>query len=139
MSIKALVNWSKADQSKLLSAFEQIKLDLKNAVDLGVLNGSDEEILLRTLGDPTSLAGQFKGMESLMAAADQVQRGLNNKLNAIDTVFGDVVETRPFLFEGKKMKEKDLKETPKYREGMTATGPDGQKIIFRNGRWVPMT
>jgi len=28
--------------------------------------------------------------------------------------------------------------TPKYTEGQTATGPGGQKIIFRNGNWEAM-
>ena len=26
--------------------------------------------------------------------------------------------------------------TPKYKEGQTATGPNGQKIIYKNGQWV---
>ncbi|MBB4039100.1 hypothetical protein GGR34_000735 [Microvirga flocculans] len=26
----------------------------------------------------------------------------------------------------------------RYREGQTATGPNGEKIIFQNGRWVPL-
>ena len=26
-----------------------------------------------------------------------------------------------------------------YREGATATGPDGQKIIYRGGRWTPLS
>jgi hypothetical protein len=24
-----------------------------------------------------------------------------------------------------------------YSEGQTATGPNGQKIIYKNGQWVP--
>lgn len=27
---------------------------------------------------------------------------------------------------------------PKYQEGQTATGPNGEKIVFRDGRWVRM-
>jgi hypothetical protein len=25
-----------------------------------------------------------------------------------------------------------------FREGQTATGPNGQRIVFRNGQWMPM-
>jgi hypothetical protein len=28
---------------------------------------------------------------------------------------------------------------PQYREGQTATGPGGQKIIFKGGQWQPLS
>jgi len=27
----------------------------------------------------------------------------------------------------------------RFREGQTATGPNGEKIVFRNGRWQPLS
>jgi hypothetical protein len=31
-----------------------------------------------------------------------------------------------------------VEEEPQYREGQTATGPNGEKLIFRNGQWETM-
>lgn len=29
-------------------------------------------------------------------------------------------------------------DTPKYQEGQTATGPNGEKLIYRGGQWLPL-
>jgi len=40
--------------------------------------------------------------------------------------------------QGNTGKAKEAKAPPKYQEGQTATGPNGEKIVFRDGRWVRM-
>jgi hypothetical protein len=35
-------------------------------------------------------------------------------------------------------KQRDKRNKPQYTEGQTATGPNGEKVIFRNGQWEAM-
>ena len=53
-------------------------------------------------------------------------------------VFAEIPADMPRYQHGGQAKTAAAPQQPQYREGMTATGPDGQKVIFRNGQWVSM-
>ena len=82
----------------------------------GGFSNADREALYRLSGD---IANREKGPERRIAAFKQFR----NYLTA--------------AAEGKEMAILPPAGTPaRFTEGQTATGPNGAKLIFRNGDWV---
>lgn len=54
------------------------------------------------------------------------------KIKAIDSV------VRAKLGQSEIAPDATTPDKPQYQEGQTATGPDGQRVIYRNGRWEAM-
>jgi hypothetical protein len=96
--------------------YNNMMLQAKEAYNLGVLNGPDLEILTSVITDPRSMAGAVTSNEALANQAKE----LNRIMGSIASVSGN---RRP-------------QDVPPLGE-ITATGTNGEKIVLRNGQWVP--
>jgi hypothetical protein len=87
-------------------------------------SNADREALYRLSGD---IANREKGAERRVAAFKQFR----NYLNAIAE--GKEMAIVPPAGSAATAASKEIK----YTEGQTATGPNGAKLVFRNGQWTP--
>lgn len=92
-----------------------LKLEMKNAYQLGVLSQSDLDMLDNIVSDPGSLM-----TSNAIAKLEATKQGMAAKEKGVIAKLG----ITPFEGGG-------------GMEGRTATGPGGQKIIMQNGKWVP--
>lgn len=93
-----------------------LQLQMKNAFQLGVLSGSDLEMLEKLTGDPGAiLTGKaISRLDATKKSMDALEQGVISKLGVT-----------PFQGGGGSM------------EGRTASDAKGNKIIMKNGQWVP--
>jgi hypothetical protein len=102
---------------------ESLTYDVAQGKYGGGFSNADREALYRLSGD---IANREKGAERRVAAFKQFRNYLaaaaEGKEMAIVPPAGSAATAAP-------------KET-KYIEGQTATGPNGAKVIFRNGQWT---
>ena len=119
------------NKTALKSAYTNLQMKLKEAMNLGVLNGPDVERIGSMITDPTSLGGVG---QTIMTG------GGNPYLTQVDEVATDLANTR------KNLESIYGKQVPQAAQGVsrpiTKTGIDqrtGKQVtlILRNGQWVP--
>lgn len=119
------------DKTALRSAYTNLQMKLKEAMNLGVLNGPDLERIGSMITDPTSFGGVGQSV---------VNMGANPYLTQIDEVATDLGNTR------KNLETLYGRQIPQAAQGVsrpiTKTGIDqrtGKQVtlILRNGQWVP--
>ena len=79
-------------RSQLETVYTQVLLNLKEQLNLGVLNGPDLEIMQKLLSPPTGLmAGAkevFTGKDAFLTQIDEVERMMQNRVNAVTQIYG---------------------------------------------------
>ena len=66
------------EYATMTTAYRNLLLRMKEAFNLGVLNGPDLQLLTETLGDPASWAGRYAGKETLTSQLDEYEKILNS-------------------------------------------------------------
>lgn len=76
--------------------------------------------------------------ETRLAAAREIIRLMQNRRDQFQFRDGAAPPASPSA-QGAQLVRTGQTQTPTgFREGQTATGPNGQRIEFRNGQWVPL-
>lgn len=114
---------------KLNSAWTNAALLAKGEelYNLGVLSGPDLDIIQKALPDPSTKGGALKDKETYYTAIKQVEDLVNQRLKDTQSAFGDDPTAQ------------SPKADSPFKEGATATGTNGQKIVYRGGRWQPVS
>lgn len=118
------------NKAALRSAYTNLQMKLKEAMNLGVLNGPDLERIGSMITDPTSLGGVGQSVMNM---------GSNPYLTQIDEVATDLGNTR------KNLESIYGRQIPQAAQGvsrtLTKTGIDQRTgkpvtLILKNGQWV---
>lgn len=92
---------------------------------LGNVSNFEIDLLKNALAAIKTSQSPRQFRESLQEIINYTQRSKGRLTRTFEESFGDVFERVP-------------RDSPKFTEGQTATGPGGRKIIFRGGKWQPM-
>ncbi len=128
--------------AKLFSAYENLVVDFKELKKLGVINGPDEKILRRIIGDPTTLSAQTSGADTVEAAAKQAKKQITFASDSLNDMYKDVpvtIRTLPELSESlaRRATEEEKEEEDKEEKGKAkvitevAIPDDIKKILER--------
>lgn len=111
----------------------RLGLDVLNTTTFGALSAGELAFALAT-ALPINLEGPE--LKEWLIRKRAAQEKLSDYIEASAIFLGTPGNTvKDWIL---KQKEKQASETSKYQEGQTATGPQGQKLIFRNGNWEDM-
>lgn len=72
---------------------------------------------------------EFEVLSQKLFDTDQTVEELSGVLDSMEGIINDSLSAIGYKEQGK------AQEAPKFSEGQTATGPNGQKIIFKGGTW----
>lgn len=70
---------------RMRSAHTGILMEMKNLMELGVLNGNDQDLIERMIPDPTSWSSMTRNP---MAGLDEARRYIDQKLQSAEQVYG---------------------------------------------------
>ena len=84
----ALFSGGDKDRAALDSQYGAVQMALKEAFNLGVLNGPDLELLEKQLTRPTGMMSQWKGKDAMIAQIDQTMQGMASRQDAMRQVYG---------------------------------------------------
>lgn len=94
---------SQGAQDRSIGALNSMKqallLHVKQAADLGALNGPDQQIVLEMIGDPTSL-GAVRNPDRVLASIDEARNFLESKISGIEGAYGVTVPRPPGKLSG---------------------------------------
>lgn len=90
----AMMSGDDPKRNQLDAAFGGVKMVLKEALNLGVINGPDLKILEEQLSPPTGVkASLWKGKKALLAQVDQVTKSMDDRAQTIYQVYGGTSST----------------------------------------------
>jgi hypothetical protein len=113
-----------------------------------------EEQKLKQLPESARTAAAIAGWDprsNKSPSADQILTGLSrmketDEMDTLEKIARDPLvdenlrkkasERLTSIIDARMARSPRSPSTPKYTEGQTATGPNGQKIIYKNGQWV---
>lgn len=96
---------------------------------LGNVSNFEIELLKNSMAALQTSQSADEYRKSLQQIIDYTDRAKARLGNALQSSYGDVIKKNPDMMGT---------NTPRYKEGDTATGPGGAKLIFRSGSWRPM-
>lgn len=91
------LRWPGEQRARLEAAYRNVLLELKEAYNLGVLNGPDLQLMEQILTDPTSMFSQglFYGPESFGTQIDLVRDKLRGIRSTLDETYGGAQADSP--------------------------------------------
>jgi hypothetical protein len=84
----SLMNLRNEDKTRIESQYGNLQMTLKEAYNLGVLNGPDLALIEKQITPPVGLAAMAKGKDALLGQVDQVGAGMKRRQQAQGEVYG---------------------------------------------------
>lgn len=84
----SLLNLRNEDKTKLESQYGNLQMALKEAYNLGVLNGPDLALIEKQITPPVGIAAVAKGKPALLGQVDQVGASMKRRQQAQGEVYG---------------------------------------------------
>jgi hypothetical protein len=84
----SLMNLRNEDKTRIESQYGNLQMTLKEAYNLGVLNGPDLALIEKQITPPVGFAAMTKGKSALLGQVDQVGAGMKRRQQAQSEVYG---------------------------------------------------